>query len=153
MVWSCMSVKGFGEAILITENMDARIYVEVLEKGVAASAEYLFGGRNFVFMQDNDPKHRSGLAKEWFRSHGIQVMKWPANSPDMNPIEHAWKRLKERTRALGDTKSKAQLWETVQTALHDLWYKEDKEYFKTLVHSMPNRVKALYEQRGGYTAY
>ena len=91
-----------------------------------------------------------GLAKQWFQDHGIDVLLWPPQSPNLNPIEHLWEILKRRLvsyeRAPGGI---LEVWERVQ----DEWEKIDVEICQKLIKSLPKRVEAVIKAKGGYTKY
>ena len=68
--------------------MNAEQYCEILEDGMEESFEKLeMEKEERYFQQDNDPKHISKWAKQWFLDNNIQVLEWPAQSPDLNLIE------------------------------------------------------------------
>ena len=77
MVWGCMSASGVGQLVFIDGIMDRYAYVRILSENLDASAERL-GMTGFTFQQDNDPKHVSKHAREYFTANDIQVMLWPA---------------------------------------------------------------------------
>ena len=45
-------------------------------------------------MQDNDSKHTSRVVKAFFEENSINWWRTPPESPDLNPIEDLWHKLK-----------------------------------------------------------
>jgi len=90
------------------------------------------------------------VAKKWFSDNNIQVLKWPAQSPDLNPIEHLWSYLKRQLQTYSEPpKSLHELWEQVEKE----WEAIPKEECRKLNESMPGRVAAVLRAQGGYTKY
>lgn len=74
--------------------MDATLYVNILTKN-RIFIQTKFYGIEHRFMQDNDPKHCSRIARQFFEDNNINWWKTPPESPDLNPRENLWHELKE----------------------------------------------------------
>ena len=74
----------------------------------------------------------------------------PACSPDLNPIEHVWRKLKEMVSKRPTVPKNLQELEAV---IKEEWKKIDKRFINYLIESMPRHVQAVYKANGGPTKY
>ncbi len=88
MIWGAMSSAGVGPLCFLKTNVTAPVYQEILEHFMLPSADQLFKDADFIFQQDLAPAHTTKSTKSWLNDHGVGVLDWPANSPDLNPIEN-----------------------------------------------------------------
>ncbi len=72
-LWGCMSYKGVGRISFIDETMNRYGYVNILANNLEQSASQM-GLSTFIFQQNNDPKHTSGYARDYFVTKGIEVL-------------------------------------------------------------------------------
>jgi hypothetical protein len=86
MLWGCFSVAWTGRLVRIEAKMNGAKYKEMLDENLLQSTQDL--GRRFTFQQDNDPKHTAKTTQEWLQDKSLNVLEWPSQSLDLNPIEH-----------------------------------------------------------------
>ena len=151
MVWGCMGWNGVGKLVEVQGIMDAVQYCEILEDGLVESFEKLeMNEEERIFQQDNDPKHTSKRATVWFEDNNIQVLVWPPQSPDLNPIEHLWVHIKRRLQKYPiPPKGVHELWERVEKE----WNNISPEVCQNLIGSMERRIEAVIKAKGGHTKY
>ncbi len=83
MVWGAMSSAGVGPLCFLRSKVNTAVYQEVLEHFMLPAADQLYGDADFIFQQDLAPAHSAKATSTWFKDHGIPVLNWPANSPDL----------------------------------------------------------------------
>jgi hypothetical protein len=148
MVWGSMSAAGVGRIHHVDTKMTAKVFIEVLDENLQESVEMLNLPGDWVLMQDNDPKHTAKDSQAFLLTNGVIVLKWPSQSPDLNPIEHLWEHLKRVFSGRGSRNGK-QIFEQVK----EEWERIPPEVCLTLVNSMPNRLREVIKAKGGHTKY
>ena len=103
-----------------------------------------------VVMEDGTPTHRSKIAQEFCTQNSMEMFPHLPQSPDLNPIEHVWKRLKTLVnKRRTHPKNVEELW----VALQEEWLKIDIDFINALIDSMPRCAQAVYEACGRSTKY
>jgi hypothetical protein len=150
MVWGCFSWWGLGPLVTIEGTLTQKSYKELLKKHKEAISGACGEDADFWFQQDNAPCHKTNSVKAWMAKNEVRVLPWPAQSPDLNPIEHLWDVLERQIRARNpQPKSLSEL----KAVLQEEWLKIPQHVYRKLVESMPRRIAAVIESKGMPTRY
>ena len=92
---------------------------------------------------DNDPKHKPHIVMKWLDEKGVERLKWPSFSPDLNPIQRIWDEVERWTR-----KEKPKNEFELKQALLKVWYNIGNDITKKLIGSVPNRLHEVIRMNG-----
>jgi len=87
MVWGCFCNNKLGPLVLVDGTLNSDKYIELLKEHLIPFLNNL-GIENHIFQDDNAPCHASARTKKWKEDNSIERLPWPAQSPDLNPIEN-----------------------------------------------------------------
>ena len=93
-----------------------------------------FGEGPFLFQHENAPMYKGMSIQKWFVKISVEELDWPAQSPDLNPIEHLWDELKRRLR---DRPNRPTPVPDLTNALVAEWKQVPAAMFQHLVENLP----------------
>lgn len=161
MIWAAFSITGGRSECVIMERDEeaakngftARSYLHVLQEHMPTIYE-----PGLIFMQDNARIHTAKIIKQYFQESTIELLKHPPYSPDLNPIEHLWRKLKELVHEMHPellhlTSTSDESYTLLENAIKDAWDAIPQRYFDAVVNSMQRRCQAVISVQGWQTRY
>uniref|UniRef100_A0A8C1KDJ2 Transposase n=1 Tax=Cyprinus carpio TaxID=7962 RepID=A0A8C1KDJ2_CYPCA len=148
MIWGAMSSAGVGPLCFLKTKVTAPVYQEILEHFMLPSADQLFEDADFIFQQDLAPAHTAKSTKSWLNDHGVGVLDWPANSPDLNPRENLWSSVKKKMRNKRPNNA-----DELKATVKETWASIPPQQCHKLITSMPRRTEAVIKAKGPPTKY
>ncbi len=142
-----MSSASVGPLCFLKTKVTAPVYQETLEHFMLPSADQLFKDADFIFQQDLAPAHTAKSTRSWLNDHGVGVLDWPANSPDLNSIENIWGIVKRKMR----NKTKKCRWAEGHCQ-RNLGFIPPQQCHK-LITSMTRWIEAVIKAKGAPAKY
>ncbi|GFX92295.1 transposable element Tc1 transposase [Trichonephila clavipes] len=130
--------------------MNSKMYADTLDNAALPTLWQYFGEGPFLFQQDNSSIHTSRLAQTWFDEMGVRKLDWPSKSHDLNPIEHISDELERRLCSEPNRPSSLQ---ALTSPVMDAWNAVPMVTYEKFVESLPKRVQAAINAKGGPTSY
>ena len=136
MVWGAIG-KGFKSKLVICpRTVDGFGYRQVLrDSNFIPELNAIHGEGNWYFMQDGATPHTCRTSKQFVMKYTTSVSNWPANSPDLNPIEHLWSILKGRVHD-----ENPETFDQFREIVIDAWNNIPQEIIDHLVDSFKARL-------------
>jgi len=145
-LWGAISRKGASPLQIFDGALTTAMYLEILlENVVPFIAENFPNGHRFH--QDNNPKHSAKLSQEFLESTGINWVKSPPRSHDLNPIELVWTDLiqnvsKRLPKTIGQ----------VVVAVKDYWKTLTPEKCSEFIDKLVDIVPKVLEKQGEWVS-
>ncbi|KAI2661899.1 Transposable element Tc1 transposase [Labeo rohita] len=116
--------------------------------GEAHSPSCLKSSVKFPQSQDLAPAHTAKSTKRWLNYHGVGVLDWPANSPDLNLIDNLWGIVKRKMKNKRPNNA-----DELKTTVKETWVSIPPQQCHRLITSMPRRTDAVIKAKGAPTKY
>ncbi|KAL7634885.1 UNVERIFIED_CONTAM: hypothetical protein RMT77_015262 [Armadillidium vulgare] len=153
-VWGWINAFTVGELTHIDGRFTIDQYLEILDEVFLPSVRVSVfpDPEKFVFVQDNRTIHTARRVRQWFEEHEhiIEVLPWPSKGCDLNPIENVWAAFVKDWRMPQDKITKKDLEDYIKTSWENL---RMNHIIENSILSIPNRLQAVIEAKGGWTKF
>lgn len=144
MIYGAIGVNYKSTLVFVDGSIDALRYQRnILASGMFETMDTLKGRGNWIFMQDGAPCHKAHDTIVWLGTRCSYIAKWPANSPDLNPIENLWGCMKKAI-TLIKPKATAELKEVIK----NVWDGFSQTKINDLVLSFFHRLRLVIMKKG-----
>jgi transposase len=126
-----MSVEGMGPSLAITGAVDAQVFEAYLERILLPE---LPPGRSLVM--DNLSAHKTEKVRELVEGAGCELLYLPPYSPDLNPIEEAFSKIKGVLRK-AEARTREVLIEAMGPAISSVVEEDARAFFEHCGYGTP----------------
>ena len=148
MNWGCSSGQGRGGLYFLPkgQTINASHYIDVLDTHLLACMN-IYGCR--TSQQYSASYLKAKAVTKWLQAKNVNVLQWPGNFPDLNPIENLWTLIKKKV-----SQSNPGSLEELKQNIEEAWCKEiDQNLCKNLSNFMPNRIRNVIKNKGYSAKY
>lgn len=159
MVWGAISSTKTYPLIMLDGTLSGAAYVDILKKFLPKTPKNSCSRSTvrtslktlpWVFQQDNASAHTSRVAEAYLKKRNAVILPWPANSPDLSPIENLWSIVSQKVyNGHKQYRCKEELFEAVQKE----WLAIPQSILTSLYDSIPKRMEAVVKAKGFPTKY
>ncbi len=121
---SSMSVEGMGPSLAVEGATDRKVFEIYVERVLAPTL-----GPGQVVVMDNLTAHKGERVKELVEQRDCELLYLPPYSPDFNPIEEAFSKIKDLIRK-AEARSRGALLEAIATAISALSAQDAMGFFE-----------------------
>ena len=148
MVWGAIGKNYRSPLVFPKGKINSEEYVNFLKKAhFFDDADQKLGKLKYVFQQDGATSHTTSSTYNYLEKHALILYGWPANSPDLSPIEMIWAYMKN---ILSSFEKQPTNQEELEEALLLIWNTMiSQDYINNLIDTFENRLEMCCHVYGG----